>query len=236
MGWKDISYKDRWIVFTATLQAFAAVGMFIVALIGIWKVTPIITYEIEKAERQEAEEKLSADIVSNHSVTSRYVQDALTWWTEQVNSYERILELLDKRTKRGWKVSFQIREAGGNAVAPQMTPDLLVVSASGPGGEKEVVSVPVNDKAMGPSQYLQCKANQGAFAELPHEQRLKLESVVSGYLNRYMLPRVLPAFVRADMSLEKLHDEIALQQERRKAAMAQIRGLKDVLDAELRGN
>lgn len=57
---------------------------------------------------------------------------------------------------------------------------------------------------------------------------------MSGYLHRYMLPRVPPAYVRPEMSLKKLHDEIALQQDRREEAVAQIQALKGVLDAELR--
>lgn len=84
------------------------------------------------------------------------------------------------------------------------------------------------------SQYLQCNTNLGAFADLPHEQRLKLESAVSGYLHRYMLQRVPPAYVRPQMPLKMLHDEIALQQDRSKEAVAQIRALKVVLDTELR--
>ena len=69
MGWKEISLKDRWIMVAATLQALAAVGTFLVALVGIWKVAPIITYQVQQVARQEEKAKLSTEMVDNHAVT-----------------------------------------------------------------------------------------------------------------------------------------------------------------------
>jgi hypothetical protein len=42
--WRALDRKDRWSLITGSLQAAATIGMFLVALVGIWKVTPIITY------------------------------------------------------------------------------------------------------------------------------------------------------------------------------------------------
>ena len=229
MGWKDLEYKERWKLIVETLQATATVGTFLVAMIGVWKVVPIITYQIE---RQEAKTEISTEIQHN-GVTARFMQNVHDWWTGQVKSYQRIMELIEKSSKEGWKVSFEVADQGGSSIVPEMTPDLLIVRATDAAGKKEVVKVPVNDKAMTLSQYIQCQINQGALSELEAGKREQVEIAVGRYLHSYMLPRVSPAYVEPDMSLQKLHDEIALQQQRREDAIKQIRALSSIMKATM---
>lgn len=234
MGWREIEFKDRWVMISVSLQAAAAIGTFLVALIGIWKVTPIITYQVQRQEQEAAEPAVQDEVKDEATLrSSRIVEDADDWWSIQVRSYARILELTRKRPEEGWRVSFKIVPAGGQAIVPEMTPDLLVVSATHTAGDTEVVQVPVNDKAMTPAQYIQCKINQGGFGYLPPEQRQRVETAVGRYLHRYMLPRVPPAHVRSDMSLQQLHDEILLQQDQREEAARHIRALKGVVQAAI---
>lgn len=221
---------------SVSLQAAAAVGTFLVAVVGIWKVTPIITYQVQRQEQETAEPAVQEEVKEDRIRSSRIVEDADDWWSAQVKSYARILELTRKRPDEGWRVGFKIVPAGGDAIVPEMTPDLLVVSATDSTGKTEVAKVPVNDKAMTPAQYIQCKINQGGFAYLPPEERQRVETAVGRYLHRYMLPRVPPAHVRSDMSLQQLHDEILLQQEQREEAARHIRALKGVVEAAIAGS
>lgn len=50
MAWKDLDYQGRVSVLTSGVQAAATFGMFLVAIIGIWKVTPIITYQVQQMQ------------------------------------------------------------------------------------------------------------------------------------------------------------------------------------------
>lgn len=231
MPWKDLTSKDRWLVFTAVIQAAATVGTFLVALVGFWKVTPIIAYQVQQ---QEAQALQPAAVQAGESVTDRFTADAVSWWSAQVASHERILELTGKRAAGELTVSFEVVAEGAASIAPAVAPDLLVVTARSPNGSIEAVKVAVNDDAMPPSQYLQCRLNQGVFAGLDAAHRTKTETAIQRFINNQMVPRVSPAHVRPDMSLAQLHDEIAREQGQRVEALQHLLGLKAMLDTALR--
>ncbi len=228
MGWKQLEFKDRWSLVTGGLQAAGTVGMFVVALVGIWKVAPIITYQVQQQESKIAQGSPGLKL---GSVTDPFVIDALGWWTDQVQSYQRIVYLTSASGRAGRTVSFEIVAGGGTAIAPDMKPDLLVVTATGPAGKREVVTVPVNKNAMSPSQYLRFKINEGVFAKLPKDERRKIETAVERYINRDMVPKVPPVNVRQGMSLEQLQAEVALNQHHREEALRHIMGVEEVLSA-----
>lgn len=232
MPWKDVQPRDRWLLIAAWLQASATVGMFVIALVGIWQVAPIITYQILQQQEQRERRDGVAAKPGVDTVAGRYVADAFSWWGSQVASYRRIAELTGS-TQAGLQVRYQLVVHGGAEIAAGMRPDLLVLTASRADGERETVSVPVNENAMSPSQYLQCKVNQGYFSELAPEQRVRVEAAVTRYLTVYMLPKAPPAFVRSGMSVRQLHDEIVLHQDEREKALEHIRALKAVLDDAL---
>lgn len=221
MSWKQLEFKDRWAIITGGLQAAATLGMFAVALISIWKVTPIITYQVEQ----------QASKLKVKPVSDPFVSDALDWWTEQKNSYDRIAELTEGSTRKGRKVSFEIVPEGAAAIATGIKPDLLIVTSNGTTGNKEVVAVAVNKHAMSPSQYLRLKVNHGAFAELPEDDKRKLETAVESYIVRHMLPRVPPINVRPDMTPEQLREEVTMNQHHREEALRHIMGLDEVLSS-----
>ncbi len=231
MSWKDLTSKDHWLIFTAALQAAATVGTFVVALVGFWKVTPIITYQVQQ---QESRALLAAAAPVGDQVTDRFAADAVNWWSAQVASYQRILDLTGSGAPRGLNVSFELIVDGTTAIAPALTPDLLVVTAVARGGKAETVKVPVNDDAMPPSQYLQCRLNQGVFAGLEATKRTRVETAVQRYVNRHMVPRVPSVHVREGMSLAQLHDEIALHQSQRVEALQHLLGLRDMLESAQR--
>jgi len=231
MPWKDLGTKDRWLLVTAGLQAAATLGTFLVALVGIWQVAPIITYQVQQ---QEAKTEKNARQDVGDSVTDRFAADAVNWWAAQVASYARIVELTGREGARERTVTFQLVAQGSTSIAPGLAPDLLVVKAVDRAGSTEEVKVAVNENAMAPAQYLQCRINQGVFAGLDSPARSRVEIATQRYLQRYMVPGVPPPHVRADMSLPQLHREIALHQERRVEALQHMLGLKDMLDAALR--
>lgn len=226
MPWKDLSSKDRSMAIAAWVQASATIGMFFVALVGIWQVTPIITYQVQ----QQAQAERSAAKPATDTATGRYIANALGWWGAQVASYRRIVDLTAAPGTQGIKVGYQLISGGGQEVVAGMRPDLLVVTATRATGEKETLSVPVNENAMSPSQYLQCKVNQGYFSELGPVQRQSVELAVTRYLHEYMLPKAPPAFIKPGMSLRQLHDEVSLHQDEREKALEHIRALAGVLE------
>ena len=93
--------RDRWLLVAAVIQAVSTFGMFAIALVGIWNVQPIITYQLERQERQAREEQARAEVpvvpeggVRAESATAtRFVGEISAWWREQTDGYERILEL-----------------------------------------------------------------------------------------------------------------------------------------------
>lgn len=227
MGWKDLDYRERVSVMTSGVQAAATFGMFLVALIGIWKVTPIITYQVERQESALEQIAVEPD-------THPLVLDALSWWGGHVRNFDRLVEILDEARKRGTEVSFEVLEEAATEIVPGLRPDLLVVTVVDKAGKQEMISVPVNSNAMGPSQYIRFKVNQGAFASLPEKQRQKVEIAVERYINRVMVPVVPPLIVRGDMSLQELRFEISATKNHRDEAVGHIKGLQEVLTAALR--
>jgi len=231
MSWRELGTKEHWLLVTAAIQAAATVGTFLVAIVGIWKVTPIITYQVQQ---QEAQAERAAQVVAGDTITDRFAADAVNWWSAQVASYQRILDLTGPGAPRDRKVSFEIIAGGASAIAPGVTPDLLVVTSTGRGGASETVKVPVNDHAMSPSQYLQCRVNQAVFAGLDTAKRAKVETAVERYIHRHMVPRVPAAHVESNMSPRQLHDEIALHQGQRVESLKHLLGLKEMLDGVMR--
>lgn len=231
MGWKQLEFRDRWSLVTSGVQALATLGTFIVALIGVWKVAPIITYQVQQ---QESEVVARQTHFAGEAVQDPFVREALAWWAEQVENYERIVELTHSAVHRGSNVSFEILPRGGTAIAPGLKPDLLMVTEISPAGKKNVVSAPVNENAMSPSQYVRFKLNQGAFAELSEAERRRVEVAVERYINRDMVPKVPPLIVRSNMSIDQLHEEVALNQHHREEALRHIVGLEEVLSSARR--
>lgn len=229
--WKGLDRKDRWALVSSTLQAAATWGMFFVALVGIWKVTPIITYQIQQQEVQ-AERARVQEFAG--SVTDVFAADALNWWSGQVRSFQRIIAVTGSGAPGDKKVAFELVEAGATSIAPGVTPDLLHVTVTDRQGQVESIKVAVNEHAMSPAQYLQCRINQGVLAGLGAGKREKAEVAVERYIHRYMLPRVPPAHVEADASLKQLHDEIQRYQHQREEALEHLTGLKAMLDSVMR--
>lgn len=120
MPWKELSPKDRWSLVAAWMQASATIGMFVVALVGIWQVTPIITYQIQ----QQAQAERAASRPAADSVTGRFVADAFGWWSAQVAGYRRIVELTAAPAAPGTKLSYQLVSGGGEEVVAGLRPDL----------------------------------------------------------------------------------------------------------------
>jgi hypothetical protein len=226
MGWKDLDFRARVSVMTSGVQAAATFGMFLVALIGIWKVTPIITYQVERQESALEQITVEPD-------THPLVLDALSWWGGHVQSFDRVIEVLGDAKKGKAKVSFEILPEAGAEIIPDVRPDLLVVSVVNAAGNQETMSIPVNTNAMPPSQYLRCKINQGAFASLPEPQRKNVEIAVERYINRVMVPIVPPLIVRADMSLQELEFEISSTMHLREEALRHIKRLQEVVTAAM---
>ena len=227
MGWKDLGFPERVSVMTSGIQAAATFGMFLVALIGIWKVTPIITYQVERQESA-----LAQIAVEPH--THPLVLDALSWWGGHLQSYERLVEVLGEAEDGKADVSFEILTEAGAEIVPGLRPDLLVVSVVGAAGTEKRISVPVNRNAMPPSQYIRFRVNQGAFESLPESQRRNVEIAVERYINRVMVPVVPPLIVRADMSLQELQFEISATRHHREEALRHIKGLQEVVTAAMR--
>lgn len=225
--WKALDRKDRWLLVSGSLQAAATWGMFVVALVGIWKVTPIITYQVQRQESQ-AEQESAQQL--DGTPTDIFAADALKWWTGQVDSFRRIIEVTGSSAPRDKKVAFELIEGGAASIAPGVTPDLLVVTLTDRQGRVESIKVAVNEHAMSPSQYLQRRINQGFFASLGPKDQKKAEVAVERYIHRHMLPRVPPAHVEPGASLKQLHDEIRRDQHLREQALKRLEGLKTMLD------
>lgn len=246
MGWKDLEYRERWNLVCSALQAAATIGTFLVALVGLWSVVPIITYQIGQQETRTSQppqaaqkappQALSVPSVSEHSeMAERFVADVLSWWTVQVDNYQRIMDLVDVRNEKHLRVSFKIVRSTTVAGVPSETTDMLVFTATEPGGRTETIQVPVNAKAMPPSQYIQYRINQGAFSMLDPDRRQAVEQSVGRYIHAYMLPKVPPAYVRTEMSLKELRQAISYHQQERREATQRIRALSGIIDAALLG-
>lgn len=224
MGLKSLEYKDRWTLIVATVQSLATLGTFIVALVGIWRVAPIISYQIERQQEDESSKSILS-LMQSKEAGDKLVGEALGWWTVQVNNYQRVMELIRRRGQRNLDVTYNIEQSTASNV-----PDLLVLTAIDVDGKAEVVRVPVNAKAMTPTQYIQQKINKGAFSALDSIKREKIENSITYYMQAHMQPKVPSPFIRVGMSLEEVYEEISYAQDHRNEAIKHIRALKGVID------
>lgn len=224
MAWKSLEYKDRWILIVAAIQSLATLGTFIVALVGLWRISPIITYRIERQQKEESS-NATLSLLQSKEVGDKFVGDALAWWKVQVNNYERVMELIKNREQRNLDITYNIEESTASNV-----PDLMVLTAVDVDGKAEVVKVPINAKAMPPTQYIQQKINQGAFSSLSSPMREKIENSITHYMQAHMQPKVPPPYIRVGMSLEDVYEEISYSQNLRNQAIQHIRSLKGVID------
>ena len=229
----DIKNKHRAGLIAAIVQASATVGLLIVAVIGLQQVAPIITYQTYQIEQkqEETEKKLLESKLSKNSVVvDNFVNDILNWWTNQVESYQQIMDAIKSKDK---KVSFKVAAAQQDSSGVVSAPDYLIVTAISAAGKKQVIKVAVNEGAMNPNQYIQCKINQGLFNGIPEPGRGKVEIAVNRYIHEGMVNKVPPAYVQPDMTLNQVYEAISFQQKQRVEAIAQIRALHGVIEAAL---
>jgi len=241
MGWwSDIKANERLGLIAVIVQASATVGMLIVAIIGISQVAPIITYQtyqIEQKKEAEAEKKAQEEeaalvpkLPKHNVVADRFVNDIHGWWTHQVKSYQQIMDAIKNKDK---KVTFKVvggKPDSGDVIS---SPDFLIVTIISTTGKKQVIKVAVNEGAMNPNQYVQCKINQGLLHDMPAPEREKVELAISRYINEGMVNKVPPAYVQSDMTLKQLYEAISFHQAQRVEAIAQIRALEGVIEAAL---
>jgi hypothetical protein len=224
MRWKGLEFQERWKLIVGTIQSLATLGTFIVALFGVWRVTPIITHQIER----QIESKSSKSILSllqSKEVGHKFVGETISWWTVQVMNYQRIMDLIMRRDQLNLDVNYEIVES-----TAENEPDLLVVTSVNKGGKKDVVEVPVNAKAMPPTQYIQRRINKGAFSALASTKREKVENAITYHMRAHMQPKVPPPYIKAGMSLEEVYEEISYAQVHRTEAIQNIRALKGIID------
>lgn len=240
MAFRDIETKYRWSLIISAAQALATLGMFVVALIGVWKVAPIITYQTYQIEqKQEAEQTAELAKVSEaklpqySAAVDRFVNDVLGWWTSQVKSYQRIMDLIKEKDKRQLNIKFKVVGSAPASNEQIPDPDSLVVTATGANMKKQTIRVPVNEHAMTPNQYIQCKINQGMLYGLESTARQRVEIAIAQYIQAGMVHKVPPAYVQPDMSLQQLYEAISYHQNQRVEAIAQIRALQGVIEAAL---
>ena len=244
MGWwSEIKANERLGLIAVIVQASATVGMLIVAIIGISQVAPIITYQtyqIEQKKEEEAEKKaqlekatLDTRLPTHSVVADRFVNDVLGWWTNQVESYQQIMNAIENKDKQQMKVTFKVVSAKTDSSGVISSPDFLIVTAIRPAGKKQVIKVAVNEGAMNPNQYIQCKINQGLLYDMPAPEREKVELAISRYINEGMVSKVPPAYVQSDMTLKQLYEAISFHQVQRVEAITQIRALHGVIEAAL---
>ena len=236
----DLKSRQRIGLIAIIVQASATVGMFIVAIVGITQVAPIITYQtiqIEQKQEEEAKKKALLDEAAletklpRHSVVvDRFVNDVLSWWTNQVESYQRIMNAIKDKDK---KVSFTVVGAKQDSSGVVSSPDFLIVNTISSAGKKETIKVAVNEGAMNPNQYIQCKINQGLLFDMPGPDRQKVELAINRYIHEGMVNKVPPAYVQSDMTLKQLYEAISFHQPQRVEAVSQIRALHGVIEAEL---
>jgi len=241
MGWwSDIKASERMGLIASIAQAAATVGMLIVAIIGISQVAPIITYQtyqIEQKKEEEAEKKaqkektiLDTKLPKHSVVADRFVNDILGWWKNQVESYQKVMDVIEDKEM---KVTFNVIRGKTESSEVMSAPDFLVVTATNTAGRKQVIKVAVNEGAMNPNQYIQCKINQGLLYEMPAPEREKVEIAVSRFVHEGMVSSVPPAYVQSDMTLKQLYEAISFHQPRRVKTITEIRALHGVIEAAL---
>lgn len=232
MGWKDPEFRERWGLVVSSVQAFATLGAFLVAIVGVWRVAPIITYQVEKQRAERIPTAMAP--TSGSELGTRFANEALAWWSPRVLAYARIVELVRTQEGRAGELSFQLLE-GEDPGTGLRAPDLLIVAARLPGLDEEVLRVEVNDRAMQPGHFIQRQINHGFFEELDRATRRRVEAALEHYAKSHMLPRIPPPHVRADMSADEIADEIGLHQDDRVTAARQIPGLVEIIEDAARG-
>lgn len=239
MGSSDQKTSERLGLIASIAQATATVGMFAVAIFGISKVAPIITYQtyqIEQKQQQEEEiekkETLDTKLPKHSPSADRFVNDVLGWWTNQVESYQQIMDIIKNKDKQQ-KISFKVVGGKSDSNDPVNSPDFLIVNAVSASGKIKVIKVAVNDLAMNPNQYIQCKINQGLLYDMEAPEREKVEIAITRYIHEGMVSKVPPAYVQPDMSLKQLREAISFHQEQRIEVIKQIRALQGVVEAAL---
>jgi hypothetical protein len=240
MGWPDIKFNERLGLIALIVQASATVGMLIVAVVGISQVAPIITYQtyqIEQKKEEEAEKKaqkeeatLETKLPKHSVVVDRFVNDVFGWWTNQVESYQKIMDAIKDKDN---KVTFKVVGGKPDSSDVMSSPDFLIVTAISASGKKQVIKVAVNERAMNPNQYIQCKINQGLLYDMAAPDREKAELAISRYINEGMVNKVPPAYVQSDMTLKQIYEAISYHQAQRVEAIAQIRAMHGVIEAAL---
>jgi len=224
MGWKSLEYKGGWTLIIATIQSIATLGTFIVALVGISRVTPLISYQIERQQDDESTKSILS-LLQSEEAADKFVGEALGWLTVQVKNYQHIMDLIKRRDQRNLDVTYDIEES-----TTQNVPDILVVTAVNVDGKAEMVKVPINSKVMSPTQYIQQKINKGSFSSLDSRKRLKVENSITSYMKAHMQPKVPPPYIRLGMSLQQVYEEISYSQDHRNDTIKHIRALKGVID------
>ena len=73
--WKTLGLQQRWTLVVLTVQATAALGAFVAAIIGVWSVSPIISYRIQQQEQLRRMEERAVTLPDTHPITARFVQD-----------------------------------------------------------------------------------------------------------------------------------------------------------------
>lgn len=246
MGSSDLKPGERWGLLVSGIQALATVGMFVVAVFGITKVAPIITYQtyqIEQKQQKEETEKQQekqpevglVERVPRHSPSAdRFVKDVLDWWTHQVEGYQKIMDLIRNSAKQKTKITYRVVAAKQSKDEAIPSPDFLVVTATSATGKRQTIKVAVNERAMNPNQYIQCKINQGMLYDMAEPDRQRVEMAITRYINEGMVNKVPPAYVQSDMTLRQLDEAISYHQQQRVEAIRQIKALEGVIDASLK--
>ncbi|MDJ0790216.1 MAG: hypothetical protein QNK05_25760 [Myxococcota bacterium] len=232
MAWKDLDFKERWSLVAATIQATATLGAFAVALVGIWRVAPIITYQVEKQKADPVSVGLAP--ISGSPLARRFARQTLEWWNPRVADYARIVELIRTREDEGVEVDYELipgRPDGGQGSA-----DLLVVASRRPGEEEEeVLRIEVNARALRLGHFVQREINRGFFQDLEPEVRKRVEVAVEHYAKTHVLPQIPPLHIREGMSLDQIAEEISHHQDDRVTAARQIPALVEIIEGAIRG-
>lgn len=231
--WRNLGLQQRWTLIVLTIQATAAAGTFVAALVGLYSVSPIITYRLEQQERSREAQARTVILPETTPVTARFVKDVYDWWTGRVESYQQILDMIQTGEEPGTETKFEIMRAEQIPGVPESTSDMLVVTGRAEDGSTRVVEAPINENAMPLTQYIQYKINHGAFSDLEGAQREQVEAAVARYMSFYMVPGVPPPYVGASASLDEIRSEIQSRQSARVDANKKIQALNAVIEVAM---
>lgn len=230
MAWKDLDFKERWSLLAATVQAAATLGAFAVALVGIWRVAPIITYQVEKQRAEPLSVALAP--TSGSPLARQFAEQALDWWAPRVADYARIVELVRTRDDKGLDVAFEL--IPGRSEGGEWSSDVLVFVSRGAEQEDEVIRIEVNERALQLGHFLQRQINRGFFDDLEPDTRRRVEAAVEHYAKTHVLPQIPPLHIRAGMSLDEVGEEIGHHQDDRVTAAQQIPALIEIIENAMR--